>query len=57
MQLLHDCMHILCAPCGSSFLHDLNHFFKEWISHGAEIEPLCLSKAGLTEWTGQLPGL
>ena len=56
-QLSHDCVHIPRAPCGSNFFHDLNRFFKEQIGHGAEIEPLCLSKAGSTEWTGQLPGL
>ena len=56
-QSLHDCMHIPHAPCGSDFFHDLNHLLEEQISHGAEIEPLCLSQAGLTEWTGQLPSL
>ena len=57
-------MDIPHAPRGSDFLHNLNHFFEEWISHGAEIEPLCLSEAGSTEWMeeasykpvdGQLP--
>ena len=57
MQLSHDCMHIPCGTRGSDFLHDLNHFFEERISHGAEIEPFCLSEAGSTEWMGQLPGL
>ena len=56
-QSSHDCVHILHAPHGSNFLHDLNCFFKEWVGHGAEIEPLCLSQAGSTEWMGQLPSL
>ena len=50
-------MHIPRVPRGSDFLHDLNRFFEEQISHGAEIEPLCLSEAGSTESTGQLPSL
>ena len=50
-------MHILDAPPGSDLFHDLNRVFEEWVGHGAKIEPLCLSKAGSTEWTGQLPGL
>ena len=57
MQSLHDCMHIPCAPPGSDLLHNLNRFFEEQVGHGAKIKPLCLSQAGLTEWTGQLPGL
>ena len=57
MQSLHDYVHILHVPCGSDLLHDLNHFLKEQIGHGAEIEPLYLSQAGLTEWMGQLPSL
>ena len=44
-------------PHGSDLLHDLNRFLKEWVGHGAEIEPLSLAQAGSTEWTGQLPGL
>ena len=52
-----SCMHILCVPRGSNFLHDLNRFFKEQVGHGAKIEPLCLSEAGSTEWMGQLPSL
>ena len=50
-------MHIPHAPCGSDFLHNFNRPFEEQISHGAEIEPLHLPQAGLTEWMGQLPGL
>ena len=57
MQSLHDCVHIPRVPSGSNLLHNLNSFFEEWVSHGAKIEPLCLSQAGSTEWTGQLPGL
>ena len=50
-------VHIPRAPPGSDVLHDLNRFFKEQVGHGAKIEPLCLSQAGLTEWMGQLPSL
>ena len=57
MQSLHDCMHVPHAPRRSDFFHDFNHLLEEQISHGTKIEPLCLSQAGLTEWTGQLPGL
>ena len=57
MQSLHDCMHIPCVPHGSNFLPDLNHFLEKWVGHGTAIEPLHLSQAGLTKWTGQLPGL
>ena len=57
MQSLHDCMHIPHVPGGSNLLYDLNRFFKEWISHGAEMEPLRLSQAGSTKWMGQLPSL
>ena len=57
MQSLHDCMHILCAPCGSALLHNFNCLLEEQLSHGTKIEPLCLSQARLTEGMGQLPGL
>ena len=57
MQLSHDCVHIPHMPRGSDFLHNFNHLLEERISHGTEIEPLCLSQAGSTEWVGQLPGL
>ena len=45
-------MYILRAPHGGNFLHDLNHFLEEQVSHGTEIKPLCLSQAGLTKWMG-----
>ena len=47
-QSSHDCVHIPCVPHGSDLLHELNHFLKEQIGHGAEIEPLHLSQAGLS---------
>ena len=57
MQLSHDCMQVLCVPRESNFLHDFNCLLEEWISHGAEIEPLHVPQAGLTKWMGKLPGL